>query len=136
MNNPAMQFCGLSISELKDDSLELTVNEEIIVVNQSVIMQDEHCKTVEFTFKMNNPIRFRIDVLIPDDIINACVTLNGKVLIGLFSDELPEGTTAPYTYSCDDTEHEKISTISPGRYQSINFKWFDTDVLRFFLYYR
>lgn len=135
MNNPAMQFPGISISDIKDESHELTVNEEVIIIKQSVVINDEHCKTVEFTFTMASPVRFRIDVLVPDDIINACVTLNGKLLIGLFSDEMPEGAVVPYTRTCGDSEQENISTISPGKYQSINFKWFDTDVLRFFLYY-
>jgi hypothetical protein len=87
---------------------------------------------------MNRPIRLRIDVLLPENAVNACVTLNSAVLIDYFSTVFPAGCEYPVQAICRDAHdenHEKVSTLVPGKFQSISIKWSSTDVLRFYLYY-
>ncbi len=130
------RFNGIAISLLENKTHELLIDDETINVRQTVYHPGEHCGIMEFTFDIENPVRFRLDVLIPENVVNACVTLNEKVLIGLFSDILPIDCEVPKPSVCNGlVEHEKISTLVPGKFQSINFKWINTDVLKFYLFY-
>lgn len=138
MFNNEKRFNGLAISELENKTHVLEIDQEPVTVNQKFSTQGTHCSIIEFTFEMNQPVRFRLDVQLPENIANACVTLNSQVLIGFFSTVLPEDCEIPKPATCNgnhEPNHEKISTLVPGQFQSINFKWVDTDVLKFHLFY-
>jgi len=140
MSEVTKQFTGITVDEIINNIYILETENGDVQINQNLLDVSENCKIVEFSFKMNSPSRFRIDFFLPEDVINACVTLNNRILLGLFSPNLPEGCIKPYSDECTGSgytseDHEKISTLLPGRYQSINFKWFKTDNLKFYLYY-
>lgn len=132
------RFDGLAVSELQNKTHIIEVGQEAIMIKQAVSFPDTHCSIVEFTFDMAHPVRFRLDMLLPENAVNACVTLNSQVLIGFFSTIFPDGCEFPVPSICNDSpdsSHEKFSTLVPGKFQSISFKWAITDVLRYYLYY-
>jgi len=138
MESSNSKFNGLAISDLVNQIHTINIENESITVHQNISSSSPHCKIVEFTFEMENPTRFRLDVLLPDDIVNACVTLNAQVLIGLFSTVLPDDCEVPEPSVCNgnhEPNHEKISTLVPGKFQSINFRWINSDILKFHLFY-
>lgn len=132
------RFEGLAVSEFQNITHVLVIETEQVTVQQSNSIAGSQCKTMAFAFEMDNPVRFRLDVLLPETIVNACVTLNSQVLIGYFSSIFPEGGEFPVPNACDNTSepgHERFSTLHPGRFQSINFKWQPGDVLKYYFYY-
>ncbi len=136
--NGDKRFDGLAVSEWKDKSYSFEVDGSPVVVRQRFFSPNPHCDILEFAFDVKNSSRFRLDVLLPERAANACVTLNGSVLISYFSDVFPQGCEYPVPSVCPDAAesgHEKISTLVPGKFQSINFKWYSTDILMFYLYY-
>lgn len=132
------RFDGLAVSELRNETRVLEADHENVAVKQSYTSPDARHSILEFTFDMKRPLRFRLDVLLPENIVNACVTLNSQVLIGYFSDVFPDGCEYPIPSVCKSEHapgHEKVSTLMPGKFQSINFKWDPSDVVRFHFYY-
>ncbi|MHB1453581.1 MAG: hypothetical protein ACYCYM_06455 [Saccharofermentanales bacterium] len=110
-------------------------------ITSSIQQPSLNTQIFEFRFDVSRPQRFSTGFNIPADAANACATLNNMLLTGLFSDYLPESAVLPdyLTRSADSSEkhsHKISSTISPGKMQVINFKWFDQDVLRFYLYFK
>ena len=133
-------FTGITVDKIEDNEYNFETENGKVQVFQKISFSNDHCKTIEFTFKLSMPSRFRIDFYLPENISNACVTLNNRMLLGLFSPVLRDDCIMPYTDECTgngsgDDSNERISTLLPGRYQSINFKWFNTDSLKFHLYY-
>lgn len=136
MSDIQKRFNGIAVSEFEDKTYNLIIDDETVIINQSFYTNGKHCKILEFKFDLIKPVRFRIDVLLPESIVNACVTLNSNVLIGLFSKILPDDCEVIAPSTCGDNhEVEKYSTLIPGKFQSINFKWITTDVLKFYLFY-
>ena len=138
MLNGEKRFDGIAISELENKTHRLEIDHETVQIRQSFLSLSSHCSIVEFSFDMAHPMRFRLDMLLPEDIANACVTLNEQVLIGFFSAIFPDGCEFPIPSVCSgshDAGHEKVSTLVPGQFQSISFKWAKTDVLKFYFYY-
>ena len=132
------RFDGLAVSEFEDKSYSFEVDGSPVVVCQRFSSPNPHCDILEFTFDVKIPSRFRLDVFLPEKAANACVTLNGAVLISYFSDVFPQGCEYPLPSACPDAAeagHEKVSTLVPGTFQSINFKWYGTDILKFYFYY-
>ena len=78
---------------------------------------------------MDEPARFTVTVKIPDDCLNACLTLNGQPLLGWFSDVFP--VTMPAVPASPCAGHAgHVTTLWPGRLQTLNFRWQNGDCLR------
>lgn len=132
------RFDGLAVSELENRNHHIQVDQELITIRQTYRSLSSHCGILEFTFDMGRPLRFRLDVMLPENAVNACVTLNAAVMIDYFSTVFPAGCEFPVQSVCDgphDEKHEKVSTLVPGKFQSISFKWSGADILRFYFYY-
>jgi len=122
-------FSGIVISTYEDK--EYLVSDGKIV--QKAISKSPDRLTLGFLFLLSEPIRLRLDVLVPENCKNACVTLQDKKLLGYFSEDIPENPEPMIEMPCDN--HTSISTLKPGAFQSINFRWESGDVLKFYFYY-
>lgn len=132
------RFDGLAVSELENRIYRFEIDHEPITIRQTFISPTPHYDVLEFRFDMMRPVRFRIDVMLPENAVNACVTLNSAVLIDYCSEVFPKGCEFPVASTCGDPhdeKHEKVSTLVPGQFQSISMKWSNTDVLKFYFYY-
>lgn len=132
------RFDGLAVSELENRTHRIEVDQEMVTIHQSYLSPSPHLEIQEFRFDLNRPMRLRLDVMIPENAVNACVTLNSAVMIDYCSTVFPSGCEFPVPSSCGDSheeKHEKISTLVPGQFQSISIKWNDTDILKFYFYY-
>ncbi|HOO62174.1 MAG TPA: hypothetical protein PKV44_07120 [Bacillota bacterium] len=126
-------FSGIAVSNYEDINHSFTLDGHEITVIQRVTRPQDNRLCVGFLFLLDQPTRFRLDVLIPEDAKNGQVSLNDHELIGFWSPDIPENPEYVIMPHCNDSK--KISTLHPGEYQSINFKWQSGDVLKFFFYY-
>ncbi len=129
------RFCGLVVADYEDKEYHFTVDgtDVHVIKKQSSPLSDRLC--VGFLFLLEKPVRFRLDVLVPEDCYNANCTLNDKELLGFFSKEIPENPEYSVPGNCGGS-HEKYTTLAPGKFQSINFRWESGDVLKFFFYFK
>jgi len=136
MNKISENISSICVDNLDSQNYIVKVNNETINIYQNCTIIDNNCKIIEFTFRLINPTRFNVNILIPIDVQNGCMTLNDSLLLRLFSDYLPNNHSTPYTITCQSNdEHETFSTLCPGKYQNVNFKWYDSDKLKIYLYY-
>jgi len=126
-------FEGIIVSEYADTKYSVNVDGVHAEVTQRVSRPKPDRICLGFLFITEKPIRFRLDVLIPSECINAEVSLNDHQLIGYFSKDIPEDPEYVITPQCGGGE--TISTLRPGEFQSLNFRWESGDVLKFFFYY-
>lgn len=126
-------FEGLIVSEYTDSKYNVEIDGCHAEVTQRVSRPKPDRICLGFLFITDKPIRFRLDVLIPSECINAEVSLNDQRLIGFFSKDIPEDPEYVITPQCGG--EEKISTLRPGAFQSLNFRWESGDVLKFFFYF-
>ena len=126
-------FEGIAVSDYSDKIYECNhEGKHIKVVQKTVkLMPDRIC--VGFLFLLEEPHRFRVDVLVPENCTNARVSLQDQELIGFFSPNIPDALEPVKTSACG--HQTKISTLRPGEFQSINFLWKSGDVLKFFFYF-
>lgn len=126
-------FKGIAVSDFNDTEYEFDLDGIHVRVVQKTIstLPDRLC--VGFLFLPEAPVRFRVDVLVPGNCMNARVALKDQELIPYFSKNIPSDPEPLITSGC--TGHEKYSTLKPGEFQSINFKWEPGDILRFFFYF-
>ena len=89
--------------------------------------------SVSFCFSISGPIRLRLDVFVPEDCVNACVTLQDQKLIGYFSELIPIEPEIMLEANCSDGD--AVSTLHPGEFQSVNFLWSNGDILKFHFYF-
>lgn len=131
------RFEGLVIDNPKDCEHRFTISGINVLVTERVTSPKEDRTIVGFLFQPEQKVRFRVDVLIPRDCKNACVSLNEKELIGYFSKDIPKNPEKVIVSNCSShgSSHEKYSTLKPGEFQSINFMWEPGDILKFFFYY-
>ena len=127
-------YSGLVIVQLGNQVFDFKIGTVPVRVYMKTVESAPGHMDVVFNFQPEEPVRFRVDLLLPPDCINACVTLNELRLISWFSDQIPEfpGFTLPP--ACDDGS-ETVSTLSPGQFQSLNFLWMRGDELVFHLYF-
>lgn len=125
-------FEGIIVSEYTDTQYSVEFDGGRAEVTQRVSMPRPDRICLGFLFITDKPIRFRLDVLVPSECINAEVSLNDQQLIGFFSKDIPEDPEFVIAPQCGG---DKISTLRPGEYQSINFRWESGDVLKFFFYF-
>jgi hypothetical protein len=126
-------FEGLIVSEYADTKYSVDIGGVHADITQRVSRPKPDRICLGFLFITEKPIRFRLDVLIPSECINAEVSLNDQQLIGFFSKDIPEDPEFVITPQCGG--EEKISTLRPGAFQSLNFRWESGDVLKFFFYF-
>lgn len=127
-------FEGLIISDYVDNVYELSTDDASVLVTQKVMSRAPDRLCLGFLFQCTQPARFRLDVMIPENCYNSNVSLNDHELIGFFSKDLPENPEYFIRPSCDGKD--KVSTLKPGEFQSINFRWESGDVLKFFFYFK
>ena len=84
------RFAGLVISELEDRDYHFTLDGSEVTVSQRVTSPKEDRTVLGFLFLMDQPTRFRMDILIPENCTNAQISLNDKELLGFFSKDIPE----------------------------------------------
>lgn len=126
------RFSGLSIADLSDQVYDFALDGQKVQVRQTWTKKAAGLGLLDLEFNVTAPVRFRVDVLVPADCRNACVTLNDQMLIGWFAAEIPDDLPAIITSHCQD-ENTPVSTLRPGQFQSVNFRWLNQDHLRFCL---
>lgn len=91
-----------------------------------------------FTFDESSDIRYCVKFFIPSEAANAYVTLNGKKLLGFFNYCNIDLKYLPDEISKDnrqeDNSHHHETTLTPGEYQKINFRWHKGDMLIFYIF--
>lgn len=126
-------FSGLVVSEPEDRDYHFTIDGTEVTVSQRVQIPKEDRKVLGFLFLMDKPVRFRLDILVPEDCKNAQFSLNDKELLGFFSKDIPEDPEYVQVTHCND--ESKYTPLRPGVFQSLNFRWESGDVLKCFFYY-
>jgi hypothetical protein len=122
---------GLMAPAEEDRVHRLEQEGHAITVRQVCEKLNERLSVLDMSFSLQPPIRFTVGVRVPDNCSNACVTLNGQMLISWFSDDFPDDVPEAATSACQEKDRP-LSTLRPGRVQSINFRWQAGDRLRFF----
>ena len=126
-------FEGIAVSEYCDQTFEIQSEGRRGQIIMRVTQQNPDRICVGFLFLLDAPMRFRVDVLVPDECTNARVSLQDQELIGFFSPDIPDDLEPMISVPCG--QHDKISTLHPGAFQSVNFRWESGDVLKFYFYY-
>ena len=129
------RFEGICVSEYIDQTYDFEVDGKKITVVQRVSRPSQDRMYLGFLFLLEEPVRLRIDTLIPSDCVNARVSLRDQELISYFSNQFPDNPEPLIRGNCHDTEMP-YSTLNPGEFQSINFRWESGDVLTFYFYYQ
>lgn len=127
------RYIGIAVSEWEDRDYSFELDGVQVTVAQRVTCPKPDRKVLGFLFLMDAPVRFRIDVLIPETCKNAQISLNDKELLGFFSKEIPEDPEYVEVTHCNDAN--KFTPLAPGKFQSLNFRWESGDVLKCFCYY-
>lgn len=127
---PPEQAAVLLFDLLNDCQKTCTVDGQLITIDcgwQKAF--DGQSGILELRFTMDQPARFAVTVKIPDNCLNACLTLNGQSLLGWFSDVFP--LTIPDVPTSPCAGHSgHVTPLWPGRLQTLNFRWQNGDCLR------
>ena len=126
-------FEGIAVSDFSDKIYEYNQDGKKIKVIQKALQSKPDRLCVGFLFLLDEPARFRVDVLVPENCTNARVSLQGEELIGFFSPDIPDDPEPVITAKCG--HQQKVSTLHPGEFQSVNFRWESGDVLKFYFYF-
>ena len=126
-------FEGLAVSDYTDKVYESDQKGKYVRIVQKAVQLKPDRLCVGFLFLLDEPTRFRIDVLVPENCTNARVSLQGQELIGFFSPDIPTDPEPVLEAKCG--AQTKVSTLHPGEFQSINFRWESGDVLNFYFYF-
>lgn len=121
----------LQIFSSGDKVHKLSYGEGRATITQSIRRLTENREELELTFRLPDPQRFTVSVMVPPECSNACVTLNGQLLISWFGEDIPDDLPEVTLSSCQK-QGNLTSTLRPGEFQRINFRWQDGDVLRFY----
>jgi hypothetical protein len=125
------QDSGLIVTGYADMSCCFDFQGTLVQTTLSVETMQPGVMVISLLIKPEKTARFRVDWLIPDEAINAAMTLNGELLISPFSNIFPAGSILIPQAVCGQTN--LTSTLHPGQFQSINFSWQSGDVLRLYL---
>ena len=117
------------IDSLDNGQSVLSVDGLPVTVHRSwQLAADEKTGVLELCFAMEKPVRFGVTLKIPDDCLNACLTLNNLSLLGWFSDVFPESLPdVPVSPCAGSADH--VTPLKPGRLQTLNFRWQNDDQL-------
>ncbi len=127
------RFSGIVIADPVDTEMRFDIDGVDVLLTVRVTSPRADRRIVGLLFQVARPVRFRVDMLIPADCSNATVSLNDKELLPYFSNDVPADPEYVITTPCSG--ENKYSTLRPGEYQSINFKWESGDILKYFFYY-
>lgn len=125
------QYAGLVVNGEANEMFQFELAGHEVQVSKSWQRLNAGEAILELLFKLSEPLRFRVDVMVPADCVNACATLNSQLLIGWFGDKMPADQTGIMISACQE-QGEILSTLRPGQFQSVNFRWMDQDCLRFY----
>lgn len=126
-------FKGIAVSDYSDKIYEGSYEGRDVRVIQKAVKTKPDRLCVGFLFLLDEPVRFRVDVLVPENCRNARVSLQDQELIGFFSPDIPDDLEPVQVSACG--HQQKVSTLHPGEFQSINFRWESGDVLKFYFYF-
>lgn len=110
----------------------IVVNGQTATVKQQLERLNDQTRALHFDFSMDKPLRFDVNVRIPTETQNACAVLNGQLLIHPFNGDWPEDAPALQLSKCQQ-QGAAVSTIRPGEFQKINFRWHAGDRLTIYL---
>lgn len=128
-------YSGICVAEYDDATYFFTLGNEAVQIERKLEVDTPSKKVVSFSFLLQNPSRFRVDVLIPEDCKNAQVGLNGKELIGFFDKSFKVADEEPLLRGDCKNHDDRVSTLHPGEFQALNFEWENNDKLIFAFYY-
>lgn len=121
-------FSGICVMDYENATFRFKINGTDVQVKMEVLKDLPDRKVTSFTFITPSPSRFRLDLFIPEEAINAHIGLNGQELIGFFDKNTEIKDPEPFIKgSCNDPH--KVSTLHPGEFQGLNFAWVDGDVI-------
>lgn len=119
---------GLCIEEWQSQNYKFRIINTDISVVQTAETYLSGLRRLELLFQNEEPARFSLEILIPEEAKNACVILNGQVLIMPMAPEWPEDIM-PLELSACQQKGEAVSTLRAGEFQKINFRWQKGDKL-------
>ena len=120
---------------VKDTVHWITLDGQTATVQQQIEQLNVRIWALHFDFSLDSPLRFDVNVRIPPGTENACVILNGQLLISPFNGEWPVDAPALHLTKCQQ-QGAAVSTIRPGEFQTINFRWHAGDRLTFYLIFK
>jgi len=127
-------FSGICVCDYDDAIYRFEIDGHKVLLHRTLVKDTNERKVVEFLFEMEEDANFRLDVLVPDDCKNAHVGLNGQELISFFDKSFEVADPEPFIKgSCNDPH--KVSTLHPGEFQGLYFKWTNGDKITFAFYY-
>ena len=120
-----IRFSGLAVAEYGDAVHAFVVDGVEVTVYEKTLDLGAGRKAAVFTVQPGRPIRFRMDLLVPEDARNACLTLNGDRLLDWFAGapERPDigrdacseaACGAPCEAPCEDGGEAACGSCSPG----------------------
>lgn len=118
---------GLIITGTGDSSLAFTVQGVPVEARLTASLLKPGVLAVKLNIAPEKPVRFKVEWLVPAVVLNAAMTLNGGLLISPFSDVYPDGGLPVPGAACGQAN--PLSTLCPGRFQSISFAWNPGDEL-------
>lgn len=119
---------GLCIEAWQGQTYDFRLNDSAIRVIQTAERSQSGLSKLELSFLNEEPVRFSLEILIPEQAINACVILNGQVLIMPMARDWPDDLM-PLELSACQKKGEAVSTLRAGEFQKINFRWQKGDKL-------
>ncbi|NLW12134.1 MAG: hypothetical protein GX028_08990 [Clostridiaceae bacterium] len=119
---------GLCIALWQNQTYEFNIDGISVQVVQTADVSQSGLNKLELLFKNESPARFSLEILIPENTVNACVMLNGQVLIMPMAADWPE-KLMPLELSACQQKGEAVSTLRAGEFQKINFRWQKGDKL-------
>lgn len=127
-------FSGIAVCEYDTATYKFELEGHKCTLKRTLVKDTDERKVIDFDFVLEKPAAFRLDVLIPEDCKNAHIGLNGKELVGFFDKNFDVKDPEPFIKgSCNDPH--KVSTLHPGEFQALYFKWENGDKITFAFYY-
>lgn len=122
---------SLTIEFWHDEVHELELEGQLVKIRQTVEDFNDKIKALHIRFELSSPVRFSVQTLIPQDAHNACAILNKQLLISPFRDEWPQDGPDLNLSDCQK-KGSAVSTLKPGEFQKISFRWQNNDHLVFY----
>lgn len=124
------QSGSLVVAGDSDSSYFFDMDGQSVTVRKTCRQQADY-HVLELDFESSAPLRFNVSVMVPELCVNACATLNDKLLIGWFGSQIPDSLPPVVTSQCQQ-HGAPVSTLRPGQVQNISFRWQTGDRLRFY----
>lgn len=122
---------GLLVSDSGEKRLHFIHEGVTVEAELDVVQSGPDLQAITLRLSPENPVRFKVAWLVPEGVLNAAMTMNGSLLISPFSDILPDGGLPVPAASCGHAS--PVSTLRPGRFQSLDFNWLPGDSLTLYL---